>query len=338
MPGHMAIEHGRCLNNSYQSLHCNVCSQACPTASISITHDVAIAAGTCNDCGLCTAVCPSAALVNENFLPNTFKELLESQASSIFLACRQTDEKALWPCLGFLDSRLLLSLVYSGPGGNREVVLACGDCRSCKPGVAEYLNVLFEETSALLTLAGKQPLRWRQDGEKITVLEKKVSRRGFLASIVKEALHIAREAVYTGLLESMPRFAWYQHYVGTINIKEKIRITNFYNITIGDTCTACGVCLSACPEKAITAEDLGHSLDFYHQPERCTGCRVCEVTCPSRAITLKSAERLSQNHVALRNLPRCKHCHEIFQPVNNQEFCLTCLLSGQTSATTKEAI
>jgi len=48
-----------------------------------------------------------------------------------------------------------------------------------------------------------------------------------------------------------------------------------------DACTACGDCVTACPDNAIA---LGETA--LHQPELCLGCRACFQACAADAITL----------------------------------------------------
>ena len=52
-------------------------------------------------------------------------------------------------------------------------------------------------------------------------------------------------------------------------------------LTIDATCTACGVCVATCPERAL--------VPARHRPDllatRCTGCLACIEVCPRDAIT-----------------------------------------------------
>src|SRR4030043_1257675 len=48
-----------------------------------------------------------------------------------------------------------------------------------------------------------------------------------------------------------------------------------------DRCTACGACVEACPEQAISVDSIV-AID----PGRCTGCGECIPQCPNEALTL----------------------------------------------------
>ena len=60
-------------------------------------------------------------------------------------------------------------------------------------------------------------------------------------------------------------------------------------VNVGDACTGCGVCVSACPFGAITI--IGNKAQI---GDTCRVCGVCEPVCPVKAITTKKSEG-SQN-------------------------------------------
>jgi len=49
-----------------------------------------------------------------------------------------------------------------------------------------------------------------------------------------------------------------------------------------EECTACGLCVDACPAEAITLDEVA-VLDA----EKCTDCGTCVDECPSEAITME---------------------------------------------------
>ena len=56
-------------------------------------------------------------------------------------------------------------------------------------------------------------------------------------------------------------------------------------VNVGDACTGCGVCVSACPFGAITI--VGNKAQI---GDACRVCGVCEPVCPVKAITIKKSE------------------------------------------------
>ncbi len=48
-----------------------------------------------------------------------------------------------------------------------------------------------------------------------------------------------------------------------------------------ENCVACGACVEACPEGAISEKDSVYTID----PAKCIDCGACESTCPNGAIS-----------------------------------------------------
>jgi NAD-dependent dihydropyrimidine dehydrogenase PreA subunit len=48
-------------------------------------------------------------------------------------------------------------------------------------------------------------------------------------------------------------------------------------------CTACGLCLTACPEGVLALEE---GRPVLAHPEKCTYCGACEMVCPAEAVEL----------------------------------------------------
>ena len=52
-------------------------------------------------------------------------------------------------------------------------------------------------------------------------------------------------------------------------------------------CINCGVCIEACPEKAISLGETSAKID----PKKCTGCAKCTEVCPKEAIKPMSEKK-----------------------------------------------
>lgn len=54
-----------------------------------------------------------------------------------------------------------------------------------------------------------------------------------------------------------------------------------------EACIACGLCISYCPEEAIShGEDNKAEIDYRF----CKGCGICANECPSKVIVMKKEE------------------------------------------------
>jgi ferredoxin len=321
------IDRELCLNSRYKMMECQLCRRKCPVGCIDDT--LAVDAGNCNDCGLCLSSCPAEAIASTRHTPKVFENMLTAADSPVVLSCRQEHQKG-WPCLGFLDSRLLLALVCSGKHDDRQVVVDDRACADCKPGVASYLTELLAAVNCLLAAAGKSPVISGEASGGISCRQKTMSRRSFFTAILGEAVDTVRSVTTSdGYGERLHRQALFEQYAGGFRVDGPLPPQLFSGIAISDACNSCGLCVKLCPNKAINIVDHGEVCDFHHKPQNCTGCGVCVVHCPQTALSLAAAPSSEEYHVATRALPRCAACGSLYQPIGNQQVCLECLLKGR---------
>lgn len=322
----VAVDRTLCLNENYKRAACRRCAEACPAGCFDA--GLAVDAARCTDCGLCLAACPADAVTGEGFPRAPLDSAFADPAAPLALACRRRRDDSPWPCLGFLDGRLLLALVLSGEAGARRVAVDDSACAACRPEVAACLAATLAEADRLLLSAGKPPLA-RGEGAR----EKPISRRAFFAALMGAAVDTVREVAAAGTAgaERLPRQEWFVRYAGPADFAGETPSPFFTALAIGDACLACGLCIKLCPHGALTAQDYGIALDFYHHPGRCTGCGLCAVHCPQQALTVTAPGRPGTYHVARRELPRCRDCGQLYQPVGRQPICIECLLKSKTS-------
>ena len=57
-----------------------------------------------------------------------------------------------------------------------------------------------------------------------------------------------------------------------------------------EICKGCGLCISACPKKALGISKTQNSKGFFFAevvyPEKCTSCTFCGLICPDIAIQI----------------------------------------------------
>jgi ferredoxin len=326
MSGSVCVDRQLCLNANYKKMACRRCVEACPAGCLS--DDLVVDAAECSECGLCLAACPVEALAGENFPCTPLESLLADSDEPAALSCRRRREDSPWPCLGFIDGRLLLTLVTSGKGSGRKVSLDTAACAACRPAVAVRLDEAVAEANRLLLLAGKE-LVSQGDGAGVARTPKPISRRAFFAAMLGATIDTVREVVAAGAggNERMPRQAWFTRHVASGEFASETPSPIFPGLSIAEACQACGLCIRICPHGALTAQDHGVALDFYHHPGRCTGCGLCAAHCPNAALAVTKAGRPDTYLVARRELPRCAECGQVYQPVGNNPVCIECLLN-----------
>lgn len=340
MSGPVGVDRQLCLNANYKKMACRRCSEACPAGCL--TADLTLDAAGCNECGLCLAACPAEAVTGENFPSGPLENVLADPEAPAVLSCRRRREDSPWPCLGFVDGRLLLALALSGGGKGRRVAVDDAACAACRPAVAAKLAATVAEVNRLLLLAGKRPLSLGDEAAGFNPPPKPVSRRAFFAAMFGAAVDTVREVVAAGAggSEHLPRQAWFNRYVASQDFAGAAPSPLFPGLSIGEACQACGLCIRVCPGGALTAKDHGTALDFYHHPGRCSGCGLCAAHCPQGALALAAAGRSDTYQVARRDLPRCRECGQVYQPVGNNPLCIECMLNkaGRSSILPNEDI
>jgi ferredoxin len=72
---------------------------------------------------------------------------------------------------------------------------------------------------------------------------------------------------------------------------------------IVENCTACGLCVDACPVGCFEMSELPRSggFDAYpwlREPKACIGCGFCSLECPSDALVMKKPEKTIKKETA----------------------------------------
>lgn len=318
------IDKDLCLNHNYKKMHCQICRSVCPGGCINEELQVD---DNCNQCGLCIAVCPAEAVAGQGYKNSSMKVWTEEPAP-VAIRCRKNDSTSIWPCLGFLDSRLLL---WAG-SSNRSVIVDTTNCAGCKAGVLAHLETVIAEANHIRQTLGQGEII--QGKAPAVRQDKSISRRAFFGQLFGAAVDTVREVASPS--DDKPERLRRQDLIATLapSLAEAALTkptTAFFGLKVSSACQACGVCAKFCPSKAITIDDRMNEIDIFHEPLQCTGCAVCAGHCPAQAIAVGQADRLVRHKVITASLPKCAKCGSLYQPVNQATVCLECMLKGRTS-------
>jgi NAD-dependent dihydropyrimidine dehydrogenase PreA subunit len=109
-------------------------------------------------------------------------------------------------------------------------------------------------------------------------------------------------------------------------------VIGFYELSISEECTACGVCARACPTKALdfrTKNNRNFWLNF--TPQACIACDICAHICPQNAVTFNSKPTFDflfrkETPVSLfeGDLTRCQKCNALMNARSSSKFCSIC--------------
>lgn len=110
-------------------------------------------------------------------------------------------------------------------------------------------------------------------------------------------------------------------------------------------CTACGVCVRACPTDALNLQSFGGTTgstlvtSLLHDPVSCDGCRRCVEMCPADVLTvtgtwgtsavLSLVERPEPAPVASLSTTECLRCRTRFPTTDAANLCPVCTFRSQ---------
>lgn len=317
----------RCVRYRFRYSECDRCAESCPPNALRGGQEgVALDSDLCSGCGLCAAVCPTAAF----HLPRLpLAELAKPRGRSLAVACVPSGQKGdvRVPCLGDLDLALLASLAQRGVA---LTLHGAGHCEGCAHGnggagrVAALLDALDELGSA----AAASDLPWSapaaesgEAGEHHRADRRQLFRRWANraeasarqekadivapASAIRAAAHFvpARRRLADAVLS---RF-------DSLREIPSLGLLFGTGVIEGESgrCTGCEACFRVCPTGALKVAATESQWQLNHQPGSCVGCGVCVEACGAEALRLHHRWRPGEEQRlvlhALRHY-RCQGC------------------------------
>lgn len=264
------IDLNRCLFH-YTNITCSRCQDICPKQAIA---GRVIDEKKCDNCGLCTAVCPTGAIHSDADYDSclTATQKLAPQV----LMCQKVSPSAM-PCLGALNRRLLWALAEKRP-----LAIDTSRCESCNPAVHSWLSQEIRACNEALEAAGKPPLKLVHVKESPAPPASTVGRRSFFRSLFAAAKDTATEIAeaQTQRQYTFDEIIWLTKQEPPVSPCKL-----FPGFSLTAPCNGCGLCAALCPEKALTITD-GNQRQLHFNPRQCTNCGLCSANCPQSAIQL----------------------------------------------------
>lgn len=344
----------RCLRVRHYLAPCRACADVCPRGAVSVDREPAFDAARCNGCGVCTAACPTEALALKGTSVTALRE--ELAAGKVIVACRHARPAAdvQVPCLGLLDSGLLLAAVAAGA----EPQLDLGPCAGC-PERAGSAGVQAAVAGANAVLAAQAaPRRVGVRHERRYSAEPVVSRRQ-LFGLVRRRIDEQRQeeppepstpvekgAAIRAVLAPERRALLVQAVAKAVAARPGRLRTGpglpFFDLTLAGSCDNCGMCLTFCPTAALSICKEGETTSFTFSAARCLGCGLCILVCPRQALALASplaVPALDQPRVLRRQTARrCACCGAEYLPTANEPHCPSCARRLRLQSTIRQKL
>lgn len=259
----------RCLVHD-SLVECHRCEEICPQQAIK-NHQ--IDTERCDDCGLCTAVCPLGAIEAEVNYDEALTKV--TKLAPQVLMCQKVTADSM-PCLGAVNRRMLWTLASKQP-----LAIDTSRCADCRPAVAKWLEQEIDACNEALRTAGKEEIALvhvRAQAQATTT--PKVARRSFFSSL----FHSTAKGVADFTAQQTHQLYMFDPVIWQERLQAE-KSSVFPGIFADKTCNGCGLCQALCREKAL-AVSRGLMTQLVFSPTRCTACGVCVAHCPTKALQL----------------------------------------------------
>lgn len=270
----------KCINQLQKRQSCQLCQTLCLHEAISFEPQISINSELCQNCGLCSSICPTGTMVQP-------LEVVEKQYNAInkghdvVISCEkeqeQTDLKV--SCLAALPWEFLAYIAIE-----RRAKLITRHCETCeKRDCFNHLTLTLKRLETFLKPKGyeEQVLLINESSEG---LQSQYSRRELFKLWTEESKRLITEVapikfeknknarIYRSLLMKKIKGMDHGEY-------------GWCGIEVNDNCYGCGICETVCPQQAISiTQDDDNQRFFEHDYSRCTHCGLCETVCLERAI------------------------------------------------------
>lgn len=247
---------------------CHRCEEICPKQAI---HGQQVDETLCDNCGLCTAVCPVGAVEAEVDYDTKLTQVMKLAPQ--VLMCEQAGGELL--CLGVMNRRMLWTLAEKQP-----LFVDTSRCAACKPAVAKWLELEIAACNVALQAAGKPEITLVHVKHEAKAAQQQVGRRNFFSSL----FHSTAQGIADFTAQETHQLYMFDPVIWQERLQTG-KSSVFPGLLASSACTGCGLCQAVCEEKAL-AVSRGIMTQLVFSPTRCTACGVCTAHCPQHALSL----------------------------------------------------
>lgn len=347
----------RCLHTFDKGSTCTACFEACPAQAIAAGSPPTFNPEQCQGCLACLPVCPIGAFRADDAVPDLLTSAARVENSILELVCSLHPQPELGTCgnATALVVRGCLAGLGAGAGmalavsGFEHIIYRCDACSKCPwTTLRSLIQTQVMELQLLLGAweKGNVPeiCNVMEDPIPRTVWDAKtppISRRDFFRLAAKQSKLAVARAIENGEA-AQPRQPGRDRIrklkaASALSLPPQPLATlpqsDFTQLHASEACTACGVCMRACPTESLVLvmdeEKKRFNLVFYAQS--CIACGICVRSCAPGALEMKGVPPLEQVFcnakpvlIQAGDLVRCERCNTLIASQPGTHLCPTC--------------
>lgn len=350
-----------CLHVLDKFATCEACFNLCPVEAIQPGKPPTFDNDKCQTCLACLPACPVGAYKAVDVVPPLLNCVARGNFKSIELLCEVHPEADKGPlgselairtrgCLSCLGTGTYLVLLAMGLDEISVRLDACIQCPwgSLRPSIedqatyAKHIATPWDYSEKIISIFDEnmvekveRPL-WNAENPPVSRrdlfrLSSYIAQPEILQSLSSEQSDIGNISLSQDRRRIIAALA---HFPETEPDPELPILDNmgFYELSISEECTACGVCARACPTNALEfINENNAQFWLLLTPQACIACDICAHICTENAVMFNSKpsfETVFRNEKPIilfqGDLIRCKRCSTLMNAKSSSQFCSTC--------------